>query len=96
MKNPTDSGYILIVLAVLFVVPARAQNVNRNGKETCGGPVYSGPELWRRAAIISRPLPTMTEEALVHDVHGRVVLEAVLCRTGQVTDLRLSRAYLMG
>jgi TonB family protein len=31
----------------------------------------------------------MTQEALAHDVHGRVVLEAILCRTGRVTDLRV-------
>jgi TonB family protein len=31
----------------------------------------------------------MTREALTHDVHGRVVLEAVLCRTGKVADVRI-------
>jgi len=29
----------------------------------------------------------MTKEALSHDVHGRVVIEAVLCHTGKVTDV---------
>jgi len=31
----------------------------------------------------------MTQEALSHDVHGRVVIEAVLCHTGKVTDVRV-------
>jgi len=31
----------------------------------------------------------MTKEALEHGVHGRVVLEAVLCRTSRVTDLQV-------
>ena len=96
MKNPTDSGYILIVLALLFVVPANAQNVNRNGEQTCGGPVFVGREMWRRARIASWPDPGMTKEALAHDVQGRVVLEAVLCRTGRVTDLRVLESLPYG
>ena len=95
MKKSTDSGCILIVLMVLFVVPARAQYV-RNREETCGGPVYSGRELWRRARITSWPDPAMTKEALAHDVHGRVVLAAVLCRTGRVTDLRVVESLPYG
>jgi TonB family protein len=38
----------------------------------------------------------MTQEALAHDVHGRVVLEAVLCRTGRVTDLRVVESLPYG
>jgi TonB family protein len=80
---------------VLFVLPARAQYV-RNREETCGGPVYSGRELSRRATITSRPIPGMTKEALAHDTHGRVVLAAVLCRTGRVTDLRVVESLPYG
>ncbi len=89
MKKSVVSGYLLIILTLPFVVSAKAQNVDRNGEERCGGPVYSGRELGRRATITSRPIPALTEEALAYQVHGRVVLEAVLCRTGQVTDLRV-------
>jgi TonB family protein len=38
----------------------------------------------------------MTQEALAHDVHGRVVLEAVLCRTGRITDLRVIESLPFG
>ncbi|MGZ8847885.1 MAG: hypothetical protein ACXW3C_15615 [Pyrinomonadaceae bacterium] len=75
---------------LLFLVTAQAQNASqKNREETCKGPVYLGSEVTHRATITSRPIPSMTEEALAHDVHGRVVLEAVLCRTGRVTDLRV-------
>lgn len=97
MKKSVDSRCIKIILVLLFVVPAKAQNVNPNREEeTCHGPVFSGRALWRRATITSRPIPTMTEEALAHDVHGRVVLEAVLCRTGRVTDLRIVESLPYG
>jgi TonB family protein len=96
VEKSTASGYILIVLTVLFVVSTKAQNVNRNREETCDGQVYSASELWHRATITSRPIPAMTQEALAHDVHGRVVLEAVLCRTGRVTDLRVVESLPYG
>ena len=87
MKKSRYSTYFKIILIPLFVVPAKAQNLNQNHEERCEGPVFSSRELSRRATITSRSIPEMTKEALEHDVHGRVVLEAVLCRTGRVTDL---------
>jgi len=87
VKKSRYSTYFKIILIPLFVVPAKAQNLNQNHEERCEGPVFSSRELSRRATITSRSIPEMTKEALEHDVHGRVVLEAVLCRTGRVTDL---------
>jgi len=58
-------------------------------QDTCDGPVYSVKELTRKAKIGQRDFPTWTQEARSHDVHGRVVLEAVLCYTGKVTDVQV-------
>jgi len=96
VKKSTDSRYIKIMLMLLFAVPAKAQHVNQNREETCRGPVFSVRELSRRATITSRPIPAVTQEALANDVHGRVVLEAVLCRTGRVTDLRVVESLPYG
>ena len=83
----TSRGKLIIIFMLLFLVTAQAQNANQ--KQTCGGPVYPGSELTHRAKITSRSNPSLTPEALAHDVHGRVVVEAILCRTGRVTDLRV-------
>ena len=96
MNKLVPLRYIKIILMLLFVVPAKAQNVSQNREEICHGPVFSALELSRRATIISRPIPAMTQEALAHDVHGRIVLEAVLCRTGRVTDLRVVKSLPYG
>lgn len=96
MKRSTDSRYIKIIVMLLVVVPAKAQNLNQNREETCHGPIFSAREVSRRATITSRPIPAMTEEALAHDVQGRVVLEAVLCRTGRITDLRVLESLPYG
>ena len=83
----TSRGKLIIIFMLLFLATAQAQNANQ--KQTCGGPVYLGSELTHRAKITSRSNPNLTAEALAHDVHGRVVVEAILCRTGRVTDLRV-------
>ena len=95
MKKSTDSGCILIVLMVLFVVPARAQYV-RNREETCGGPVYSGRELWRRARITSWPDPGMTKEALAHDGTAESCWRPSCVARAELLICELSRAYPMG
>jgi TonB family protein len=91
MKRSTASrGKLFIILMLGFPVTALAQNANQKKREeTCKGPVYQGSEVTHRATITLRPIPSMTQEALAHDAHGRVVLEAVLCRTGRVTALRV-------
>lgn len=96
MKKSTDSRYIKIILLLLFVMQTEAQSLNQKREETCTGPVFSSREVSRRATITSRQIPGMTQEALDHDVHGRVVLEAVLCRTGRITDLRVIESLPFG
>ena len=83
----TSRGKLIIIFMLLSLVTAQAQNANQ--KQTCGGPVYLGSELTHRAKITSRSNPSLTPEALAHGVHGRVVVEAILCRTGRVTDFRV-------
>jgi TonB family protein len=38
----------------------------------------------------------MTQEARAHDVHGLVVVEFVLCRTGRVTDIKVIQGLPFG
>src|SRR5438876_8171104 len=97
MKRAIASKCIRMIIALFSILPARAQSeLGRDRSETCNGPIYQTKDLTHRATITFRPMPTMTQEALVHEVHGRVVLEAVLCRTGRVTDLRVIESLLYG
>ena len=58
--------------------------------QTCGGPVYSPKEVSRRARITRRPdLSVLTQVAAENDLHGKAIVEAVLCRSGRVTDIRV-------
>jgi TonB family protein len=96
MKKPIESTCLKIVFIFFSVVPAQAQIVTQNREQSCQGPVFSSRELSHPATITSRQIPAMTQEALDHDVHGRVVLEAVLCRTGRITDLRVVESLPYG
>ena len=57
--------------------------------DDCSGPVYKWSEVTRRARIIDMPSPEFTEEARAKNVRGRVVVTAVLCRTGRVTNIEV-------
>lgn len=55
----------------------------------CKGPVYSTKEVTRRARITARPNYDAIYEAFGRDVQARAVLDVVLCRSGQVTDIKV-------
>jgi ATP-dependent DNA ligase len=46
VKKSPHSRYFQIFLMLLFVVPAKAQNVNQIREETCNGPVF--PSVMKR------------------------------------------------
>ncbi len=87
----------VIIFLLLLIVSARAQNPDQKNKsETCRGPIYSSKEVSRRTRITGSLEIRITKEALAHDVHGRIVVEAVLCRTGRVTDVRVVESLPYG
>jgi TonB family protein len=99
MKKSSTS--LCIVMMLTAVSTARAQwedSTPQRQAPTCAGRVYGAIEIPKsqRAKITSRSVPGMNQEALSHDVHGRVVLEAVLCRTGQVTDVKVLESLPYG
>jgi TonB family protein len=78
------------ILGCIFMIIASGQDGGRKQEEeTCSGPVYRVKEVTRRAKIIYIREPGFTEEARAHGVEGTVVLTAVLCRTGKVTDIKV-------
>src|SRR5437660_1080143 len=89
LKKVTTPALTFILFTPLLVIAARAQDRNpKNISQTCRGPIYTPKEVTQRAKL-TRPLDLrITDEALAHDVHGRIVIDAVLCRSGRVTDVR--------
>jgi TonB family protein len=86
-----------LALVILMCASVSAQESGREAfHETCTGPVYKYSEVSRRATFTSRPAPSLTDEAIANAVRGQVVLSAVLCRSGQVTDIQVIEGLPFG
>jgi hypothetical protein len=57
--------------------------------EQCRGAIYTTKEVARRAAITEQADFRVIYEAFGNDVQAHVVVEAVLCRSGRVTDIKV-------
>src|SRR5215204_44274 len=78
-----------LILAVTLPGFVVGQDPGGGEGETCPGPVSSAKEVTRKAKITYRREPAFTEEARAHGTEGEVVLTAVWCRTGKVTDIKV-------
>lgn len=74
------------ILPALWTIDGSAQV---STSEKCPGPIYSRKEV-SKPAKIGHPNLSALHEAFGRDVSGRVKLEAVLCRSGRVTDIRVT------
>lgn len=80
-------------LAVFSLLAASAPAQNRiiyGGK--CSGTIYNARDVTRRARITEQPNFKVIYEAFGRDVHARVSLEAVLCRSGRATDIQVTES----
>ena len=82
-----------IVLTALYDTPALTQDTEHvaDKDETCAGLVYERKAV-SRPAKITLPYVGMSKEALAKGQKVQVALSAVLCRTGRVTDIVVSKS----
>jgi TonB family protein len=96
----SDRGVLLGSSTMLtLAVAARTLGQSPGGTamgEKCDGPIYEPQEVSQRPKFGPRTSPDLTPEALAHGVRGRVVLSAVLCRTGRVTDVQVIEGLPFG
>jgi len=55
--------------------------------EKCRGPIYSGKDVTQHAKIIQPANLSMVYLAFGQDIQGHAIIDAVLCRSGHVTDI---------
>lgn len=78
--NPAFASFIIS----LSVIYGQAQNA-----ENCRGPIYTAKEVTRRAKITKPANFNVIYKAFGSDIHAHAVLDAVLCRSGHVTDIKV-------
>jgi surface antigen-like variable number repeat protein/TonB-like protein len=86
MRNPLNFIALALILLPLQAIAAPSQSP---GSDTCHGRIYTASEVARRARITQ---PVRFEDifkAFGRGVCARVVVEAVLCRSGRVTDIKV-------
>ena len=86
----------LVLFVFVVMTPSHAQLVLPGSADKCPGKIYSGKEVDRRARIIDFKSLTISNEAAAHDVHGTVIINAVLCHNGRVTDITVVQGLPFG
>jgi TonB family protein len=97
--NVTERSALCLTLCLTLLVGfsvGQAQDRNNNQAEECPGPIYRSGEVTVRAKITHMDEPQYTEEARKNGVQGRVVLRAVLCATGKVTNIEVLKSLPYG
>lgn len=82
MKRFSFVAFFLALAA--FAAPAQTRDDTK-----CRAPIYSAREVTRRARITERPDISFARSTVEPNARGRVIVEAVLCRSGRVTDIRI-------
>ena len=88
--------FCLTILFLTTVTATAAQGANQTSDEKCDGAVYQPQEVSQKARIRDKPIPKYTEAARKHNVNGTVALTAILCRSGQVTDIQVVKGLPHG
>jgi hypothetical protein len=97
MRRAFKSTLVILLIVFGFAAIAIAQNSNKPiNDEKCAGRIYDHTQITQRPKFGPRTSPDLTPEALAHNVRGRVVLSAVLCRTGKLTDITVIEGLPFG
>ena len=64
--------------------------------EGCDGAVYSFTDVSKRAKVLEVPAAEYTDEARVYRIRGTVVVTAVFCRNGKITNIEVVRGLPHG
>ncbi|HBB97783.1 MAG TPA: hypothetical protein DC054_20575 [Blastocatellia bacterium] len=87
---------MLVLFVFVMVSSGHAQLVPPVSADKCPGKIYSGKDVERRARIIDFKSLTVPNEANAHGVHGTVIINAVLCHNGRVTDITVIQGLPFG
>jgi TonB family protein len=86
----------LILLSIAIAIVATNTGLAQKQEDTCAGTIYGPKEVTRPAKIKKLTEPSYTEEARAKRVQGTVVLTAVFCRDGKVTNIEVVQGLPYG
>ena len=90
ITNLKYSAWVVMMVLFSSLVTAR-QPDQKNDSQDCSFAVYSSKEVDRRVRVLSRPEPLYNKEDLRKSAPGVIILRAMFCGSGKITDIRLQR-----
>jgi len=98
MKRIWTLVHCITICLMLFVSASFAQrnDKDKDEAEKCPEPIYKPSEVTRKAKITHVDDPDFTKDAWQHGIKGRVVIRAVLCANGHVTNVEVVRGLPYG
>lgn len=80
----------LLAMALLPPAPVTAQQPGQApDNQKCNTPISKGKEIDRRAKILAKPEPDYDRDDRRKHAYEVIVLRAVLCGSGEVTDIKV-------
>lgn len=96
MSRFLGNASLLVLITILLGIETGQGSDQSKQEETCSHPIYGPKEVTRRARVTKLTEPHYTEEARAKRVTGTVVLTAVFCRTGKVTNIEVIQGLPYG
>jgi TonB family protein len=80
----------VVVMTVVFASLVTAQQpVSKNESPECSITTYSGKQVDKKVRILAKPEPRYDKKDLKKSAPGEIVLKAVFCGSGEVTDIKV-------
>src|SRR5687767_9919537 len=90
MKNRSLRTAALLVMALFPMTPLSAQQSGQGPvNQQCDVPSYHGRQVDRKARILAKPDPDYDRDDRRKHAYEEIVLRAILCASGEVTDIKL-------
>ena len=84
------SAAIVMMMLLSSLVTAQ-QPDQKTESQDCSIAVYSGKEVDTKVRVLSKPEPEYNKKDLQKSAPGAIVLRAVFCGSGKITDVKLQR-----
>jgi len=84
------SAFIVMTMLSASLVTAQ-QPVPKTESPECSFAIYSGKQVDQKVRILAKPDPHYDKHELQKSAPGAIVLRAVFCGSGEVTDIKLQR-----
>jgi len=82
-------GAVVVTTLVLASLVTAQQPVSKNESPECSITTYSGKQVDKKVRILAKPEPRYDKRDLKKSAPGEIILKAVFCGSGEVTDIKV-------